>query len=264
MSETRSETLILERPAEFVAVVTINRPQLLNAINTQAGRELFETFERLDQDDSVRCVILRGAGERAFCSGADLKERDGMSEEAWRFQHRLFEQAFRAILDCRSPVIAAVEGYAFAGGLELTLSCDIIIAGATAQFAQPEVIRGLMPGAGGTQMLPRLIGRGRAKELIFSGRRIDAETAERWGLVTRVVEAGGALAAALELANQIVANGPLAVRGVKRSINRGVDGPLYHGFAVELDEYYACIPTEDRYEGVRAFNEKRPPKFVGR
>ncbi|MCC6176272.1 MAG: enoyl-CoA hydratase/isomerase family protein [Chloroflexi bacterium] len=236
----------------------------MNALNTRMGEDLVAAFTALSEDDEVRAVVLRGAGERAFCSGADLKERAGMSERAWHAQHRVFEAAFRAVMECRQPVIAAVEGYALAGGLELALTCDLMIAGDGASFAQPEVMRGIMPGGGGTQLLPRLIGPSRAKELIFSGRRIDAATAERWGLITRLTERGQAYTAALALAADIAANGPIAVRQAKRSIDRGADAPLPFGLRVELDCYAACIPTEDRYEGIRAFNEKRPPRFTGR
>jgi enoyl-CoA hydratase/carnithine racemase len=258
------EHLIVEEAAPHVAAVRLNRPEVLNAINTKMGHEIAAAFLALHDDAEVRAVIVRGAGDRSFCTGADLKERAGMTDEAWQAQHRVFEDAFRAVLECRHPVIAAVDGFALAGGLELALNCDIIIAGSGASFAQPEVMRGIMPGGGGTQLLPRLIGRGRAKELIFSGRRIDAATAERWGLVTRVVEVGQAFDAALELASQIAANGPIAVRQAKRSIDRGLDSPLQFGLAVELDHYAACIPTDDRHEGIRAFNERRPPRFEGR
>ena len=258
------EHLLVEHPAPHVVVVTLNRPDVLNAINTRMGEEIAALFHLLSDDGEVRAVVLRGAGERAFCTGADLKERQGMSDTQWHAQHRVFEAAFRAVMECRHPVIAAVDGYALAGGLELALNCDVIVAGRGATFAQPEVMRGIMPGGGGTQLLPRLIGPGRAKELIFSGRRIDAETAERWGLVTRVVDPGQAVPEAVTLATAIAANGPVAVRQAKLAINRGQDTPLHHALAVELDAYAVCIPTEDRHEGIRAFNERRPPEFTGR
>ncbi len=256
--------LLVEQLAPHVAGVTINRPEVLNAFNTATGEELHQAFNALSDDDDVRAVVLHGAGGRAFSTGADLKERAGMSDAAWKAQHRVFEGAFRAVLECRSPVIAAVEGYAFAGGLELALNCDIVVAAEGASFAQPEVTRGIMPGGGGTQLLPRLIGRGRAKELIFSGRRIDATTAEHWGLVTRLVPSGQAQSEALKLAEEIAANGPIAVRQAKRAIDRGLDSPLHFGLTLELDAYAACIPTDDRHEGIRAFNERRPPRFEGR
>jgi len=264
MAQQQFEHLIVEEAAPHVTAVTLNRPEVLNAFNTRMGEELRDLFLALNEDVQTRAVVIRGAGDRAFCTGADLKERAGMTDETWHAQHRVFEAAFRAVLECRHPVIAAVDGYALAGGLELALNCDIIIAGSGASFAQPEVMRGIMPGAGGTQLLPRLIGRGRAKELIFSGRRIDAATADRWGLASRVVEAGQAFDEALELAKLIAANGPIAVRQAKRSIDRGLDSPLHFGLAIELDHYQTCIPTEDRHEGIRAFNERRPPRFEGR
>ena len=256
--------LLVEELAPHVAGVTINRPEVLNAFNTATGEELLRVFTALSEAHQVRAVVLRGAGERAFSTGADLKERAGMTDAAWHAQHRVFEAAFRSVLECRSPVIAAVEGYAFAGGLELALNCDIIIAAEGASFAQPEVTRGIMPGGGGTQLLPRLIGRGRAKELIFSGRRIDAATAERWGLATRLVPSGQAQAEALSLAQAIAANGPIAVRQAKRSIDRGLDSPLHFGLTLEIDAYNLCVPTDDRHEGIRAFNERRPPRFQGK
>lgn len=256
--------LLVEEAALHVILVTLNRPAVLNAFNTAMAREIADAFGRLGSDDAVRAVVLRGAGERAFCTGADLKERAGLGDDAWADQHRVFEDAFRAIRECPQPTIAAVEGHALAGGLELALSCDVILAGEGATFAQPEVTRGIIPGGGGTQLLPRLIGRGRAKELIFSGRRIDAATAERWGLVTRLVERGRAVAEALALAGQIAANGPIAVRQAKRAIDAGLDAPLAAGLAIELDQYARCVPTEDRREGIAAFNERRPPRFTGR
>ncbi|MFN8521507.1 MAG: enoyl-CoA hydratase-related protein [Chloroflexota bacterium] len=264
MNEPEFINLLLEWPAEHVASVVINRPQVLNAFDTATGAEIERLFHALSERDDVRAVLLSGAGGRAFSSGADLKERNGMTDSQWAAQHRQFEAAFRAVMECRHPVIAVVEGFALAGGLELALNCDLIIAGEGASFAQPEVLRGIMPGGGGTQLLPRLVGPARAKEIIFSGRRIDAATAANWGLVTRVVEAGAAFQAALELASQIAANGPLAVRQAKMAINRGANLPIHQALAVELDAYHACVPSEDRHEGIRAFNEKRAPRFQGR
>jgi enoyl-CoA hydratase/carnithine racemase len=208
--------------------------------------------------------VVRGAGEKAFCTGADLKERAGLDDAAWLKQHRLFERAMGAVLACRHPVIAAVEGFALGGGLELALNCDLILAGEGSTFAQPEVMRGIIPGGGGTQLLPRRIGSARAKELIFSGRRIDAGTAERWGIVNRLVPTGQAYAEAVALASSMAANGPIAVRQAKWAIARGMDEPIVHGLAIEIDAYNVTVPTEDRYEGVRAFNEKRAPSFQGR
>lgn len=264
MPHANYQFLLVEQSAPHVVTVTLNRPEVMNAINTGLGQELQQAFSRLSDDGEVWAIVVRGAGERAFCTGADLKERAGMSDETWFAQHRIFQAAFRSVLECRAPVVAAVEGYAFGGGMELAMSCDIVIAGRSASFAQPEVARGIIPGGGGTQLLPRLVGPGRAKELIFSGRRLDAETAERWGLVTRMVDDGQAYATALDLAGQIAANGPIAVRQAKRALNRGADVPLPFGLALEIDAYNVCIPSEDRREGIRAFNERRQPRFEGR
>jgi enoyl-CoA hydratase len=264
MADRTYEFLLLEQSAPHVTTVTLHRPEVLNAINTGLGHELEQAFNGLSDDDQIWAVVLRGSGERAFSTGADLKQRQGMTDDTWLSQHRIFEAAFRAVLECRCPVIAAVEGYALGGGMELAMSCDMIVAARSASFAQPEVMRGFIPGGGGTQLLPRLIGPNRAKELIFSGRRIDAETAERWGLVNRVVDESHAYPSALELATQIAANGPFAVRQAKRAIDRGADVPLSFGLTLEIDFYNLCIRTEDRREGIQAFNERRPPRFQGR
>ena len=245
--------------ADGVANVTLNRPDVLNALDSALLRELAAVFAALD----VRVVVLTGAG-RAFCAGADLKERDGMDETAWREHHAVLERAFAAVRGHRAPTIAAVEGYALAGGLELALSCDLVVVAADAQLGLPEVTRGIVPGGGGTQLLSRLVGRGRAKDLLLTGRRIDAQTAERYGLVTRVVGPGQARAAAVELAQQIAANAPLAVRAVKRAVDEGAGRPLADALAIELEAYWTCIDSADRREGIRAFVEGRSPRFEGR
>lgn len=256
--------LLIESPAEHILLVTLNRPEVMNAFNTRLAENIRDFFTAVASDTDVRALVLRGAGDRAFCAGADLKERQGMPDETWQAQHVIFEDAFKALRECPFPTIAAVDGFALAGGLEMALSCDIIIGGAGASFSLPEVMRGLIPGAGGTQLLPRLIGRGRAKEMIFSGRRIDAATAERWGLLTRMVEASSAVDEALKLAGEIAANGPVAVRLAKGAIQRGVDLPLNEGIKLESEQYNGVIPTWDRREGINAFNERRAPRFEGR
>jgi enoyl-CoA hydratase len=241
--------VLVEEPGEGVVVVTLNRPDALNALGTELARELAAAFRALD----ARAVVLTGAG-RAFCTGADLKERASMDLDAWRAHHKELRDAFAAVRGCPAPTIAAVEGFALAGGLELALACDLAVAAADAQLGLPEVTRGIMPGAGGTQILPRLVGPARAKELILTGRRIDGRTAERWGMIAAVTEPGAALTRALELASAIAANAPLAVRAAKRALD-GED---------ELEAYWACIDTDDRLEGIRAFVERREPRFEGR
>jgi enoyl-CoA hydratase/carnithine racemase len=260
------ETLSVQAPSDHAQVVTLNRPQVLNAISTQMGRELRAFFRDFDhaQEPDVRVVILTGSGERAFCAGADLKERRGMDEIVWRRQHVIFEEAFEAIWRFPVPVIAAVNGVAFGGGCEMALACDMIVAVEEASFAQPEVKRGIVPGGGGTQRLPRRIGIGRAKELIFSGEPVDAKTALAWGLANRVVPRAKLLEEAQKLAASIAANGPIAVRQAKKAIDRGYDLALDTGLVLEIEAYNSAMASEDRREGINAFNEKRPPEFKNR
>ncbi|MDW8469048.1 MAG: enoyl-CoA hydratase-related protein [Burkholderiales bacterium] len=258
-------TLALESRGEHVLLVRLNRPEVLNAIDTQMGRELLDLWTRLTEDaGGVRCAVLTGAGDRAFCAGADLKERDGMSEEAWRAQHELFERGFVALVECPVPVVAAVNGHAYGGGLELALCCDFIYAAAGARLALPETSRGLMPGGMGTQNLARAVGERRAKELILAARALTAEEALAWGLVNRVCEPARLLEETIATAEAIAANGPLAVRQAKKSIHYGLQTDLLTGYRFEIEAYNRLVDTEDRREGVRAFVEKRKPRFTGR
>lgn len=259
------ETLALEQTGAQVLVATLNRPDVLNAINTQMGRDLLDLWTRLTvEPGGIRCVVLTGAGERAFCAGGDLKERHGMTDAAWRTQHELFERAFVALIECPLPVIAAMNGYAYGGGLETALSCDFIYAVRGARFALSETRLGIMPGGGGTQTLPRAVGERRAKELIFCARAFTAEEGYEWGLVNRVCEPGKVLADALETAGAIASNAPLSIRQAKKSIHQGLQMDLATGYRFEIEAYNHLVVTEDRLEGVRAFNEKRKPVFKGR
>jgi enoyl-CoA hydratase/carnithine racemase len=259
-------TLQLARSGDHVLTVTLNRPAVLNAINTQMGRDLLDLWTRLGAEPGeVRCVVLTGAGERAFCAGGDLKERDGMSNEDWRAQHELFERSFMALLESQVPVIAAVNGHAYGGGCETVLGCDFVYAVRGARFALSETKLGIMPGGGGTQTLARAVGERRAKELIFSARPFSAEEAERWGMVNRVCENPAALIAdALATAQAIAANAPLSIRQAKKSIHHGLQMDLLTGYRYEIEAYNRLVVTEDRLEGVRAFNEKRAPVFRAR
>ena len=217
MSEFPDTTILCEMRQPPVLLVTLNRPQVRNAFNTQMGQELLDLWSRLSADaGDARCVVLTGAGEHAFCAGADLKERNGMTDAGWRRQHELFERAFWALGDLPLPVIAAVNGPAYAGGLELALMCDFIYAARSARFALTEVSLGIMPGAGGTQNLPRAVGERRAKEIILTARPFSAEEGHAWGLVNRLCEPGEVLTAALESAAAIAGNAPLAVRQAKK------------------------------------------------
>jgi len=261
----RYETLLLERSGEHVLQVTLNRPAALNAINTQMGRDQLDLWTRLAADaGGIRCVVLTGTGERAFCAGGDLKERNGMTDAAWRAQHEIFERAFMALVECPLPVIAAVNGHAFGGGLEMALCCDFIYAVGTARFALSEVSLGIMPGGMGTQNLPRAVGERRAKELILCARPFSAAEGLEWGLVNRVCEPAKLLEEALATAAAIAGNGPLSVRQAKESIHYGLGMDLMTGYRFEIEAYNRLVDTDDRREGVRAFNEKRKPRFEGR
>jgi enoyl-CoA hydratase len=247
-----------------VLVVELHRPEAMNAMNTALGEELVACFARITADGSLRAVVLTGAGERAFCAGADLKERRDMTDEAWRAQHVIFETAAMRIIRCPAPVIAAVEGFAMGGGFELALCADIIVASESAVFAAPEVSLGIFPGIGGTQLLPRVVGAPLARELIFTGRRMEAREAKAARLVNHLVPPGQARAKAVEMASAIARNGPLAVRQAKKAINFGADAPLDTGMVLALEAYNICAASDDRVEGVRAYNEHRPPRFTGR
>ena len=265
MSFAQLQTLALEPAGAHVLVVTLNRPEVMNAINTQMGRELLDLWTRLTVDPGeVRCAVLTGAGERAFCAGGDLKERDGMSDEAWRTQHELFERAAVALTECPIPVIAALNGTAYGGGLETALSCDFIYAVRGARFALSEVRLGIIPGGGGTQNLPRAVGERRAKELILTARPFTAEEGHQWGLFNRLCEPGKVLAEALETASAIADNAPLSVRQAKKSIHYGLQMDFSTAYRFEIEAYNRLVTTEDRLEGVRAFNQKRKPVFRGR
>ena len=258
-------TLSLRSEGEHVLVVTLNRPEVLNAISTQMSREWLDLFPRLAADPGeARCIVLTGAGERAFCAGADLKERDGMTDETWRAQHVVFEQAFVALMECPLPIIAAVNGHAYGGGLETALCCDFIYAAKGAKFALSELRLGIMPGGAGTQNLPREDGERRGKGLLVTARAFSAEEGLEWGLVNRVCEPGKLQEEALATARQIAENAPLAVLQAKKSIHYGLQTDLLTGYRFEIEAYNRLVGTEDRREGVRAFNEKRKPKFRGR
>jgi len=257
--------LIVERsPDGFVVTVTMNRPEQMNAMNTALGEDLLACFDGLQRDPLVRAVVFTGAGDRAFCAGGDLKERHEMSDEAWRAQHVIFEQAAFRVLRCPVPVIAAVEGFALAGGCELAALADFIVASETAVFGVPETTLGIFPGIGGTQILPRILGAPLAKELIFTGRRMKAEEAKAAGLVNHLVPKGQARARALKIAATIAGNGPIAVRQAKKAIAYGLETDLDTAMILAIEAYNATVVTEDRVEGVRAFNEKRTPQFKGR
>ena len=258
------ETLSLATPEPGLLLVTLNRPQASNALNTQMGLDLEDLWTGLTAaPGETRCVVLTGSGERAFCAGGDLKERHGMSDAAWVKQHEIFERAYWRLIDCPVPVIAAVNGHAFGGGLELALACDFVYAVPDARFACPEVTLGIMPGVGGTQLMPRAAGERRAKELILTGRPFGAVEAAEWGIVNRICERAVLLAETTATAAAICANAPIAVRQAKKSIHHGLQMDLRNALMFEVEAYNRMVSTEDRLEGVRAFNEKRKPAFKG-
>jgi enoyl-CoA hydratase/carnithine racemase len=262
---TPFETLDVSCPFEGVQVVTLNRPNVANAISTQMGRDLISVFAALEaRPESARCVVLTGAGSKVFCAGADLKERDGMTDAQFDAQHYLFERMIRAIVDCPVPLIASVNGAAIAGGLELALACDFIVASQTARFGFSEVTRGIMPGGGGTQQLPRAIGVRRAKELIFTGETFGADEALARGLLNHVFAPAALHEETLSIVRRILVNAPVAVRQAKKAVTFGMQMDLRTGLFFEIEAYSRLVSTQDRQEGIRAFNEKRAPRFVGR
>ncbi len=265
MNFEQFETLLVESIDERLLSVTLNRPKAANAFNTQMVRDLYQLFEQISlASEPVRCIILTGAGTRAFCAGADLKERKGMDDAAWTRQHLEIERMARAIKDCPIPIIGAVNGAAFGGGCEIACLLDFLYASDTARFALPETGLGIIPGAGGTQTLPRAVGARRAKEIILSGQPFGAAEALEWGLVNKVFAAQELLPATTRAAQKIAANAPVAVKQAKQAVDRGGQMSLADGLAFEIEAYHRTVPTQDRREGVLAFNEKRTPKFEGR
>jgi len=259
------ETILVERRSNGLMIITLNRPEVYNAINTQMMRELGDIFVPLVQrPGDLRCIVLTGTGEKAFCSGGDLKQRNHMTDEQWLDQHLDAQRAFFAMADCKIPIICAINGVAYAGGLEMTLMCDFSYCAPHARFAVTEVSRGIMPGGGGVAVLPNIIGERRAKEMVLSARPIDAEKALEWGLTNKVCADGKLMEEAIEIADAICANAPISVIQAKKSmdVSRDVDRKTSHKFSLEA--YHRLILTEDRIEGIRAFNEKRPPVFQGR
>ncbi len=259
------ETILAETPRPDVLLVTLNRPEVGNAKNTRMGLDLLDLWTRLiDAPGEVRCVVLTGAGERIFCAGGDLKQRKGMSREEWQHQHEIFERGRDMLLEMPVPVIAAVNGHAYAGGLETVLVCDFAYAVRGARFALTEVSIGIMPGGGGTQTLARVVGERRAKEIILTGLPFSAEEALEWGVVNRLCEPGQLMEEVMRTAQRIADNAPLSVRQAKKSIHNGLQMDLRRGLAYEIEAYNRLVDTEDRREGVLAFNEKRKPVFKGR
>jgi|WetSurMetagenome_2_1015567.scaffolds.fasta_scaffold54765_2 enoyl-CoA hydratase len=246
-----------------VAVLRVNRPESLNALNSQVVQELGEALHKLDQADAVKVVILTGAGDKAFVAGGDIKEMLALDVEGARSFSRRGQEVMLFIESMRKPVIAAVNGYALGGGLELALACDFIYAAEKARFGLTEVTLGVLPGFGGTQNLTRLIGPALARELIFTGRVLNARDALDWGIVNAVFPDAKLLERTMETALKIAANGSLAVASSRQAVNRGLGRLKADGFMLENELFAGLFSTEDRQEGLQAFLEKRPAKFKG-
>lgn len=249
---------------EGITLVKINRPKALNALNPEVLTELLQAFQQINQDDSSKVVILTGEGEKAFVAGADIAAMPKMSVLDAKKFCELGHQAMQAIESCRKPVIAAVNGFCLGGGLELALSCDFIYASENAKLGLPEVNLGIFPGFGGTQRLPRLIGKNRAKELIFTARMLSAQEALDWGIVNKVCPATSLLQDVEATAKEIMKKGPIAVELAKQAVNLGSDLDLNSGLALEKVSFPLIFSTEDKTEGVTAFLEKRPAAFRGK
>ena len=254
---------ILASVADRVATVVINRPEKRNALNAQVRREIIEALDAWREDDGVRVVVFTGAGDRAFIAGADIgefAERTPMEQRAVMNGRRLFDE----VGAYAKPTIAMINGYAFGGGCELALACDVRIAARSAKLGQPEIKLGILPGGGGTQRLPRLIGAGRALRMILTGEAITAEEAERIGLVDEVVDDAALEATVHALAAQIAAHSPVAVRLAKDAVRAAAEMPLTAGLAYERELFISTFSSDDKAEGIRAFLEKRAPEFRGR
>ncbi|HEX8338463.1 MAG TPA: enoyl-CoA hydratase-related protein [Pyrinomonadaceae bacterium] len=256
------ETILVERRGR-VAVITINRPSKLNALNIQTRAEGAAALDELREDDGVRVVVITGAGEKAFVAGADISEFEGRTAVSQR-EVMTARSLFTAVDTFPKPVIAMINGFCLGGGCELALSCDIRVASETARFGQPEINLGIIPGGGGTQRLTRLVGEGKAMELILTGDMIDAQHAYNLGLVNLVVPAADLEAKTMEMANRIAEKSPVALRMAKEAVKTAARANLDEGLRREVDLFALTFSSEDKDEGVRAFLEKRKPDFKGR
>ena len=248
-----------------IAIVTLSRPKAANALNSQMAMDLRDIFSKLtNKNHRIRVVILTGEGEKAFCAGADLKERHNMDFDAWQIQHQLFKVTLQTIMECPIPVIAAVNGAAYGGGLELALACDFIYAAKTAHFALPEATLGIMSGMGGTQNLPRAIGLRRAKEILFTGSSFSAKEAFNWGIINKLCEPSNLIAEALDCAKLIAKAAPQSITAIKRVASSSAHLHINEAMVAESNHYNLLLNTKDRSEGINAYNEKRTPVFTGK
>jgi len=259
-----SAEVLLRREEEGILTLTLNRPEVMNSLNFELLHRLRDQVDQVRHRRDVRVIVITGSGEKAFCSGADLKERAGLPPEKVKEFIFTIRNLFTAIEQLGMPVIAAVNGIALGGGTELALACDIRIAATAATLGLTETRLAIIPGAGGTQRLPRLIGRGKAKELIFTGRRVESAEALQIGLVNRVVPPEALIDECRRMAAMICETGPIAIEQAKYAINHGLETDLATGLAIESAAYWVTIPTEDRLEGLTAFREKRKPGDKGK
>lgn len=257
-----TKTILLE-VQNNIAKITLNRPDAANAFSKSMLHNLKEILSEIKYDQNIRTVIITGAGEKVFCAGADLKERSTMSQVEVKQTVSLIRQVVNDVEQLPMPVIAAINGAAFGGGLELALACDIRVAADTAKVGLTETSLAIIPGAGGTQRLSRLIGIGKAKELIYTARRVNAQEAKELGILEHVIPVEELLNKAIEIAERIAENGPIAVNQAKIAINRGIEVDLQTGLQIEQMAYAITIPTKDRIEGLTAFKEKRKPVYKG-
>jgi enoyl-CoA hydratase len=257
-----AENVLLER-RDRVAIVTINRPEKLNALNIQTRAELVDHFDQLRDDAEIRVVVITGAGEKAFVAGADINEFAGRTALEQRNVMRA-KSIFTALSDFSKPIIAQINGFCLGGGCELALSCDIRLASDKARFGQPEINLGIIPGGGGTQRLTRLVGEGKAMQMILSGEMINAQEAHRIGLVNEVYPAADLETKTMEMANKIAEKSPVALAYAKAAVKNAARMGLREGLEAEIDLFALCFASEDKEEGVRAFLEKRQPDFKGK
>ncbi len=257
-------TNLLFEVKDSIGMITLHRPKALNALNTELLQELSDLLDRIKEDTSVGIVILTGSGEKSFVAGADIAEMQTLTAIEGRKFGKIGQDVFNKLENLPQPVIAAINGFALGGGCELAMACDIRIASEKAKFGQPEVSLGITPGFGGTQRLPRLIGKGRAKELIYTGDIIDAGEAYRIGLVNKVAAPDELMNTAQAMAEKILSRAPIAVQLSKTAVNEGLNMDLASGIAYEAEVFGLCFATEDQKEGMTAFVEKRKAHFAGK
>ena len=254
------KNIIFEKEGN-IGILTINRPEALNALNSETLEDLNNVIEHIENENDVYVVILTGAGEKAFVAGADISEMKDLNEKQGKEFGILGNKVFRRLENLDKPLIAAINGFALGGGCEISMACDIRIASSKAKFAQPEVGLGITPGFGGTQRLPRLVGIGKAKELIYTGDIIKADEALRIGLVNKVVEPEMLMEEAKKMARKIALNAPIALKLCKDAINRGIQVDIDTGINIEAEDFGKCFSTEDQKEGMNAFVERREKNF---